>query len=77
MCDVCERGLPCRPAASSIGPFTVCYCDECLRNHAEPVWAIDFIYGQCGKDWKNANQEIMSRVKFFRNGIYIPAMDYM
>lgn len=39
-CDVCGRDRPSKLAASTLGPVSLAYCEECVARGAEPLMMV-------------------------------------
>lgn len=66
-CECCGKSEFLKGVASSgLGPFSILWCDLCLKMQAEPKWAIDCIYET--NDWRtkqaNADDFIYFSEKF-------------
>ena len=61
---------------SSLGAFSIAYCEPCLKHEAEPVWAVEATIEIVGgldslADW------VKERVKVPLNGYYATVQQYL
>lgn len=47
-CEVCGKETMVAVCSSSMGPFSFSYCEECLRNGAEPYWFLVNVISMSG-----------------------------
>jgi hypothetical protein len=68
-CDVCG-GAAKGVAASSLGPISLAYCQECLSRGAEPIGMWHLTIGLCdGPD--GVRPEFTEHAASYKNGRYI------
>ena len=71
-CDVCGRpalGVAC----SSVGGISYAYCEECLKNFAEPLSAFEFWHETLGDDVADWVKEVTTYI----NGEYVSYVDWI
>lgn len=76
-CDVCHRNVEkiVGVASSCLGPFSFAFCNECLKNNAEPKDMVEFIVDECG-GLDNVRPELLDLVTYFEDGGYIKMRDF-
>ena len=75
-CECCwrERELV-GVASSTAGPMSIAWCRECLDNHAEPKWMLEYLIEQ--DNWRIHDPEYRIAVTFFENGSYHPFLEFI
>jgi hypothetical protein len=62
-CDVCGKETQVAVAASSMGPVSLSYCENCLAKGAEP-YEFMVAYISCAGNWpEDINQDSQARVR--------------
>lgn len=62
-CDVCGKETKVAVCASTMGPVSLSYCEECLRNAAEP-YGFMVAFAACAGEWPNGvSQEAQARIR--------------
>lgn len=65
-CEVC--GAPGHAVCSStLGPYSACFCLECLQHQAEPYWLFIYVYYEVGNRGENL-AEWVRRLTTVRDG---------
>ena len=60
-CDCCGRGgRVVVVAASCIGPMSMAYCEECIRENAEPEWGFHYLYDHVATRGEGLDEFIMT-----------------
>lgn len=62
-CDVCGKETRVAVCASTMGPVSLSYCEECLRNAAEP-YSFMVAFAACAGEWPDGiSGEAQARIR--------------
>lgn len=74
-CECCKRkfkDIDLNVLASRLGPISFYYCEECVKNEAEPEWIIE----RKAIDIENISDWVKD-IKLYKNGKYITIEQYI
>lgn len=70
-CECCDRrGEIAGVASSTLGPFSIVWCRQCINHRAEPKWAVEATI-DCCNGAENVDAHVLHRITVFHNGRYL------